>query len=378
MIRFEAVSKRYGNGTYAVEDLNLEVTTGELCVLVGPSGGGKTTVLRMVNRLVEPTSGRIVIDGQDIATVDPVELRRRTGYVIQQSGLFPHLKVADNVASVPKMLGWDRTRVRSRVDEMLELVGLDPATYAGRYPHELSGGQAQRVGVARALAGDPPVLLMDEPFGAVDPIQRDRLQQEFLRLHAQLHKTVIMVTHDVDEAVRMGDKIAVLSQGGVLQQYETPAELLAHPATTFVSDFIGADRGLRRLAVTPIEVSDLYLPPMVTPQTTVAQAQAAVAGEGTSWAVVVDESGRLLGWVEPGRMGDNGSPGPSSTVARYMRPLDAHVRIDASLKVAFAEMLQHDAGWVAVLDDARFLGVLTPDALHAALRRSVGGDPVSV
>jgi osmoprotectant transport system ATP-binding protein len=378
MIRFEEVSKHYGNGVYAVQDLNLEVTTGELCVLVGPSGGGKTTVLRMVNRLVEPSSGRIVIDGQDIATVDPVELRRRTGYVIQQPGLFPHLKVADNVAAVPNLLGWDRARVRSRVDEMLDLVGLDPATYAGRYPHELSGGQAQRVGVARALAGDPPVLLMDEPFGAVDPIQRDRLQQEFLRLHAQLHKTVIMVTHDVDEAVRMGDRIAVLSQGGVLEQYETPAELLAHPATAFVSDFIGADRGLRRLAVTPIEVDDLYSPPMVTPQTTVAEARNAVAGQGTSWAVVVDEAGRLLGWVEPGRMDETGSPGPTGTVARYMRPLDARVPIDASLKAAFSEMLQHDAGWVAVLDSGRFLGVLTPDALHAALRRSVGGDPVPV
>jgi osmoprotectant transport system ATP-binding protein len=378
MIRFEAVSKHYGNGVYAVQDLNLEVTTGELCVLVGPSGGGKTTVLRMVNRLVEPSSGRIVIDGQDIATVDPVELRRRTGYVIQQSGLFPHLTVADNVAAVPNLLGWDRARVRSRVDEMLDLVGLDPATYAGRYPHELSGGQAQRVGVARALAGDPPVLLMDEPFGAVDPIQRDRLQQEFLRLHAQVQKTVILVTHDVDEAVRMGDRIAVLSQGGVLEQYETPPELLGHPATAFVADFIGADRGLRRLAVTPIEVDDLYCPPMVTRQTTVAEAQAAVAGQGTSWAVVVDDAGRLLGWVEPGRMNETGSPGPSSTVARYMRPLDARVPIDASLKTAFAEMLQHDAGWVAVLDKERFLGVLTPDALHAALRRSVGGDPVPV
>src|SRR5579863_1571775 len=378
MIRFEAVSKHYGNGVYAVQDLNLEVTTGELCVLVGPSGGGKTTILRMVNRLVEPSSGRIVIDGQDIATVDPVELRRRTGYVIQQSGLFPHLTVADNVAAVPNLLGWDRARVRSRVDEMLDLVGLDPATYAGRYPHELSGGQAQRVGVARALAGDPPVLLMDEPFGAVDPIQRDRLQQEFLRLHAQVQKTVILVTHDVDEAVRMGDRIAVLSQGGVLEQYDTPAQVLGSPATPFVADFIGADRGLRRLAVTPIEVDDLYCPPMVTRQTTVAEAQAAVTGQGTSWAVVVDDAGRLLGWVEPGRMNETGSPGPSTTVARYMRPLDARVPIDASLKTAFAEMLQHDAGWVAVLDKERFLGVLTPDALHAALRRSVGGDPVPV
>jgi osmoprotectant transport system ATP-binding protein len=378
MIRFEAVSKRYGNGAYAVEELDLEVATGELCVLVGPSGGGKTTVLRMVNRLVEPTSGRIVIDGQDIAGVDPVELRRRTGYVIQQSGLFPHLKVSDNVAAVPNLLGWERLRVRARVDEMLVLVGLDPATYGDRYPHELSGGQAQRVGVARALAGDPPVLLMDEPFGAVDPIQRDRLQQEFLRLHAQLHTTVIMVTHDVDEAVRMGDRIAVLKQGGVLEQYETPAELLAHPATSFVADFIGADRGLRRLAVTPIEVGDLYGPPTVTPQTSVQEARAAVTREGTSWAVVVDEAGRLLGWVEPGRMEEPSNAGPSGTVRRYMRPLDARVPIDASLKAAFAEMLQHDAGWVAVTDKDRFLGVLTPDSLHAALRRSGGGDPVPV
>lgn len=377
MIRFERVSKRYGNGAYAVQDLDLEVATGELCVLVGPSGGGKTTVLRMVNRLVEPTSGRVLVDGQDVATVDRVELRRRTGYVIQQPGLFPHLTVADNVAAVPRLLGWDRTRVRARVNELLELVGLDPATYSGRYPHELSGGQAQRVGVARALAGDPPVLLMDEPFGAVDPIARDRLQQEFLRLHAQLRKTVILVTHDVDEAVIMGDCIAVLSQGGVLQQYDTPAELLAHPATPFVADFIGADRGLRRLAVTPIEVTDLYTPPVVKARSTVAQARAAIAGESTNWAVVVDDKDHLLGWVEPGRIPDSPS-GADATVAPYMRPLEAHVSLDASLKAAFAEMLQHDAAWVAVLDNGRYLGVLTPDALHAALRRSVGGDPVPV
>jgi osmoprotectant transport system ATP-binding protein len=373
MIRFEAVSKVYGKGAVAVHDLNLEVKTGELCVLVGPSGGGKTTVLRMVNRLVEPTSGQIVVDGLDISTVDSVELRRRTGYVIQQPGLFPHLKVADNVASVPRLLGWDKSRVRARVGELLELVGLDPAIYAGRYPHELSGGQAQRVGVARALAGDPPVLLMDEPFGAVDPIARDHLQQEFLRLQDQLHKTVIFVTHDVDEAVIMGNRIAVLSQGGVLQQYDSPAELLAHPATPFVSDFVGADRGLRRLAVTPIEVGDLYQPPVVTPRTALADAQAAVEREGTRWAIVVDEDHHLLGWVEPGPAGDRSTAGP---VAVRMRTLEARVPLDASLKAAFAEMLQHDAAWVAVLDHGRYLGVLTPDALHAALRRSVGGDPV--
>ncbi|MGO9660534.1 MAG: ABC transporter ATP-binding protein [Acidimicrobiales bacterium] len=379
MIRFEKVSKRYGNGAYAVDNLDLQIDAGELCVLVGPSGGGKTTVLRMVNRLVEPTSGRVLVDGQDIATLDRVELRRRTGYVIQQPGLFPHLKVADNVASVPRLLGWDRARVRARVAELLELVGLDPTIYAGRYPQELSGGQAQRVGVARALAGDPPVLLMDEPFGAVDPIARERLQQEFLRLQAQLHKTIILVTHDVDEAVTMGDRIAVLSQGGVLQQYDTPAELLGHPATPFVADFIGADRGLRRLAVTPIEVTDLYTPPVVGPRTTIDQALAAVEAEGIRWAVVVDEDGRLLGWVEPAGPGDRPRlRDGSAAVSRYLRPLKARVGLDASLKTAFAEMLQNDAAWVAVLDADRYLGVLTPDSLHAALRRSVGGEPVRV
>ena len=377
LIRFEAVSKRYGRGTYAVEELDLEVARGELCVLVGPSGAGKTTVLKMVNRLVEPSSGRVLVGGQDVSLVDRVELRRRTGYVIQQAGLFPHLRVADNVASVPRLLGWDRTRVRRRVDDMLALVGLEPSVYAPRYPHELSGGQAQRVGVARALAGDPPVLLMDEPFGAVDPLGRERLQQEFLRLQGQLHKTVIMVTHDIDEAVTMGDRIAVLAQGGLLQQYATPAEVLAHPATAFVAGFVGADRGLRRLAVTPIDEGDLYMPPVVSPSTTLAAARAAVEAEGIDWAVVVGAGGELLGWVEPGRADDGVSGvGASGAVAPLVRPLEAVVSLGSSLKVAFAEMLQHDAGWVAVLDKGRYLGVLTPDGLHAALRRSVGGQPV--
>lgn len=371
MIRFESVSKQYGTGSFAVRGLDLEVATGEVCALVGPSGGGKTTILKMVNRLVEPTSGRVLVDEADVATMSPVELRRRTGYVIQEVGLFPHLKVAENVASVPRLLGWDKGRLRARVGEMLELVGLDPATYAGRYPHELSGGQAQRVGVARALAGDPPVLLMDEPFGAVDPIARDRLQQEFLQLQDQLHKTVILVTHDVDEAVALGDRIAVLKQGGVLEQYGTPAEVLGNPATKFVADFIGADRGLRRLAVTPVDKEDLFHPPVVSPTTTVAEARAAVTSEGTDWAAVVDDDGRLLGWVEPAAAGDGSEP-----VSRWARPLGAHVVVGSSLKGAFAEMLQHESAWVAVSEDNRYVGVLTPDALHSALRRSVGGETV--
>jgi osmoprotectant transport system ATP-binding protein len=379
MISFEAVSKHYDNDAKnAVENFSLDVDEGELCVLVGPSGGGKTTILRMVNRMVEPSSGRVLVSGQDVARVDRVELRRRTGYVIQQAGLFPHLKVADNVASVPRLLGWDKARVQARVNEMLDLVGLNPAEFAGRYPNELSGGQAQRVGVARALAGDPPVLLMDEPFGALDPIARARLQQEFLALQERLHKTVMFVTHDVDEAVVMGNRIAVISQGGRLQQYDSPAQVLGRPATSFVADFIGADRGLRRLAVTPIEVGDLYAPPVVSPKTTIAQALVAVEASGDHWAAVANEDGRLLGWVEPGQVasapGDNGS----STVERYMRPVGAGVSLDSSLKAAFAEMLQQDAAWVPVFDHDRYLGVLTPDTLHAALRRSVGGEPVPV
>jgi osmoprotectant transport system ATP-binding protein len=381
MISFEDVSKRYGDDSYAVDNFNLEVDEGELCVLVGPSGGGKTTILRMVNRMVEPSSGRVLVDGRDVAKVDRVELRRRTGYVIQQAGLFPHLKVADNVASVPRLLGWDRARTQARVDEMLDLVGLSPAQFADRYPNELSGGQAQRVGVARALAGDPPVLLMDEPFGAVDPIARGRLQQEFLALQERLHKTVMFVTHDVDEAVVMGNRIAVLSQGGRLQQYDTPAEVLGHPATSFVADFIGADRGLRRLAVTSIEVADLYVPPAVSPGTTIAQAGAAVLVSGDHWAAVVSDEGKLLGWVQPGDVETrSGDAAAGSTVDRYMRPLPpgARVALGSSLKAAFAEMLQQDAAWVPVFDGDRYLGVLTPDTLHAALRRSLGGQPVPV
>lgn len=246
------VRKEYADGTVAVTGLSLEVPAGELVVLIGPSGCGKSTVLRMINRLTEPTSGNILLDGVDVAGGDPVELRRRIGYVIQNVGLFPHQTISDNVGTVPRLLGWPRTRVRSRSAELLELVGLDPGRHGPRYPHELSGGQRQRVGVARALAADPVVLLMDEPFSAVDPIVRARLQEEFLRLQAGVRKTIVLVTHDLDEAVRLGDRIAVLSEGGRLEQYAAPADLLGAPATEFVREFVGADRGVRRLAVTPL------------------------------------------------------------------------------------------------------------------------------
>jgi osmoprotectant transport system ATP-binding protein len=254
-ITLDGISKIYPDGTVAVGGLTLEVPAGELIVLIGPSGCGKSTVLRMVNRLIEPTGGRVLIDGEDVTRADPVELRRRIGYVIQNVGLFPHQTIRANVGTVPRLLGWKRVRIASRADELLDLVGLDPGRYGKRYPHELSGGQRQRVGVARALAADPVVLLMDEPFSAVDPIVRARLQDEFLSLQAAVHKTIVLVTHDLDEAVRLADRIAILSEGGHLEQYARPAELLSAPASEMVRDFVGADRGVRRLNVTPLRAA---------------------------------------------------------------------------------------------------------------------------
>ncbi len=372
MIRLEALSKRYPDGTVAVHALDLEVGRGEVCVLVGPSGCGKTTTMRMVNRLIEPTSGRILIDGRDVTSADPVELRRRIGYVIQQVGLFPHETIEANVATVPSLLGWKKARARARATELLELVGLDPATYASRYPHELSGGQRQRVGVARALAADPPVLLMDEPFAAVDPIARDRLQEEFLRLQGELGFTVVFVTHDIEEAVRVGDRIAVMREGGYLEQYDTPATVLGAPATPFVADFVGADRGLKRLAVTGIRPEDLDHPPVVPLSATAAEALGALDQADSRWAVVLDVEGGLHGWV--GRDGLSGG----RAVAQSVRRMDAWVPVDSSLKRALSSMLQHDAGWVAVLDGDTFVGVLTPATLHEALRRSVGSEAAEV
>ncbi len=365
VIRLDAVTKRYGDGLVAVHELSLEVPEGQLCVLVGPSGCGKTTTMRMINRLIEPTSGRIYLGDEDVTHVDPVQLRRRMGYVIQQVGLFPHQTTAENVATVPKLLGWDRQRVKARVAEMFELVGLDADRFARRYPHELSGGQRQRVGVARALAADPPVLLMDEPFGAIDPDTRNRLQEEFLRLQADVNKTIVFVTHDIEEAVRMGDRIAILSEGGVLQQYDTPAQILGAPVNDFVADFVGADRGLKRLQVTPIDLSELEHPPIVTVDDNLGTARTELDRESARWAIVLDRDGGLHGSLDRNRAYGEG------LVHQRGRRLPAAVLSTASLKQAMSEMLQHDAAWVAVLDGDRYLGVLTPDSLHRALRRSV-------
>ena len=369
VITLDRVTKRYSADSVAVGELSFTVTDGELCVLVGPSGCGKTTTLRMINRLIEPSGGRILIDGTDVLKIDPVHLRRSIGYVIQQGGLFPHRRVADNVATVPRLLGWDRARVDARVKELLDLVGLDPDQYGRRFPQELSGGERQRVGVARALGGDPPVLLMDEPFGAVDPITRQRLQQQFLDLQAALKKTIVFVTHDIDEATRLGDKIAVLSKGGVLEQYDTPSEVLGRPATAFVADFVGADRGVRRLAVTAIDPADLFHPPQVTPDQSMLDVRAAVGGSDSRWAVVVDDRAHLHGWVDL-------DPSFKGSVEDHLVPFEVQVPVGTSLRAAFSEMLQRDVRWIPVVDGDRYLGVLTPNRLHAAMRRSVGGHAV--
>ncbi|MFB7915154.1 ABC transporter ATP-binding protein [Streptomyces sp. NPDC056061] len=384
MIRFEHVTKRYTDGTTAVDDLSFEVAEGELITLVGPSGCGKTTTMKMVNRLIEPTEGRIFLDGEDISAIDPVQLRRRIGYVIQQVGLFPHRTILENTATVPHLLGWKRQKGRERAAELLELVGLDPSVYGGRYPEQLSGGQRQRVGVARALAADPPVLLMDEPFGAVDPVVRERLQKEFLKLQAQVRKTVLFVTHDIEEAVRLGDRIAVYGQG-TIEQFDAPAAVLGAPATPYVADFVGADRGLKRLSVTPIEKGDLDQPPVVHLDDSLDRATERLRAEGARWAVVLDAEDNLHGWIpadRPTAAGTTGpAPGTGDTVRAHARRMEAWLPVGAPLKQAFATMLQHDAGWIAVIDEegtGRFLGVLTPARLHEALRRSIDADAQDV
>ncbi|MET7790383.1 betaine/proline/choline family ABC transporter ATP-binding protein [Streptomyces sp900116325] len=376
MIRFEHVTKRYADGTTAVDDLSFDVAEGELVTLVGPSGCGKTTTMKMVNRLIEPTEGRIFLDGDDISAIDPVRLRRRIGYVIQQVGLFPHKTVLENTATVPHLLGWKRGKGRERAAELLDLVGLDPSVYGDRYPDQLSGGQRQRVGVARALAADPPVLLMDEPFGAVDPVVRERLQNEFLRLQAQVRKTVLFVTHDIEEAVRLGDRIAVYGQGSI-EQFDSPATVLGAPATPYVADFVGADRGLKRLSVTPIEESDLDQPPVVHLDDPLSRATERLRAEGARWAVVLDREDKLHGWIPA----DTALAEARGTVREHARRMEAWLPVGAPLKQAFATMLQHDAGWIAVIDKestGRFLGVLTPARLHEALRRSIDADAQDV
>jgi osmoprotectant transport system ATP-binding protein len=303
-IELDGVTKRYpGQPAAAVEDFSMRVEPGELVMFVGPSGCGKTTTMKMINRLIEPTSGSIRIDGKDVLSLDPNQLRRHVGYVIQQIGLFPHRTIAENIATVPKMLGWSKDRIAERVDELLRTVQLDPATFARRYPRQLSGGQQQRAGVARALAADPPVMLMDEPFGATDPITRERLQAEFLRLQAEIGKTIIFVTHDFDEAVRLGDRIAVLSERSRIEQFDTPANILANPANDYVASFIGQGAAIKRLALIPVGEARLSnavdeRAPRIGSTATLRDALDLIVLTGSSTVTVTDEAGGARGALD--------------------------------------------------------------------------------
>jgi osmoprotectant transport system ATP-binding protein len=377
-VAFEHVTKRYDAGAAeaaggaglaggvpgAVNDLTLTVPAGQVCVLVGPSGCGKTTSLKMVNRLIEPTAGRILLDGQDIATRDVTELRRGIGYVIQHTGLFPHQTVGENVATVPRLLGWPAARCRERSDELLALIGLDPASYRDRYPAQLSGGERQRVGVARALAADPPILLMDEPFGAVDPIVRDRLQNELLRLQAGLAKTILFVTHDIDEAIKMGDLVAVMEGGGRLAQFGPPGDILAAPASDFVARFVGADRALKRLALHRIAELELEWYPTARVGDATAGARADLERSGRRHLLLVDEADRPIGWLDAD---DLAADRPLEVASAT--PMSPLLEPETTLKDAFSMLIEADVQAGIVVDPAgRVRGFVTTDGIERQLR----------
>jgi osmoprotectant transport system ATP-binding protein len=368
-VEFEHVTKRYDAGAKdtpgAVNDLSLTVPAGKICVLVGPSGCGKTTSLKMVNRLIEPSAGRILIDGQDAAQRDVIELRRSIGYVIQQVGLFPHQTIAENVATVTRLLGWSKDRQRQRADELLGLVGLDPKQYRNRYPSQLSGGERQRVGVARALAADPPIMLMDEPFGAVDPIVRERLQNEFLRLQEELAKTILFVTHDIDEAIKMGDLVAVMQTGGILAQFAPPEEILAAPASDFVARFVGADRGLKRLSLTRVGNLDLMEIPTARPGDDASAVRRTALAHPWGYLLLVDDAGAPIGWIR-----DADIPGEGSFSEDMAVPMSPLLNRRATLKDALSLLLDADVQAGIVVDrDGRALGVVTVEMIAEVMRQ---------
>jgi osmoprotectant transport system ATP-binding protein len=358
MISLRDVTKRFPTSRgAAVEGLSLDIARGETVVLVGPSGCGKTTTMRMINRLIEPTSGTILVDGRDVMKQDPVQLRRGMGYVIQSIGLLPHRTVAQNIATVPKLIGWDGDRIERRTDELMEIFGLNPELKE-RYPLELSGGQRQRVGVARALAVDPPVMLMDEPFAAVDPIVRARLQDQFLDIQNRLKKTIVFVTHDIDEAIKMADRIAIMNIGGVIEQFATPEEILREPANEFVEEFVGAERGLKRLAL--IKVVDIGVEegPVVTSSTPPDQARREMERFGTDWVAVVDD-GKLQGWVDRAAL-----DGVSRLAEASPRPFSAYVAEESSLREALDAIVTSRTNVAVVLGEGQeYLGVLTVERI---------------
>jgi len=363
-LEFRGATKRYpGHEQPAVNELSLTVPAGEICVLVGPSGCGKTTAMRMVNRMIDITGGDILLDDRSVTDREPAELRREIGYAIQQIGLFPHLTVGDNIATVPRLLGWDKPRIAERVDELLELVSLDPGDTRDRYPAQLSGGQRQRIGVARALAVDPPLMLMDEPFGAIDPINRESLQNEFLRLQQRLRKTIVFVTHDIDEAIKMGDRIAILKEGGHLAQYASPAELLMYPADKFVEDFVGADRALKRLALQRVRDIDLWKAATVRVGEPVPRARAKLDDADIDYLLVVDDDGRPRGWLS-----DRGLSGERVT-EEFRSKAQPVVEMDDVLRDALSDLLESETRYGAVVDDGgRVQGILSLEVISQVLQ----------
>ncbi|CAN7712537.1 ABC transporter ATP-binding protein [Caballeronia sp. LjRoot34] len=375
MIKLQNLTKRFESrqSQAVVDNLTMEIGEGELCVLLGPSGCGKTTTLKMINRLVQPTSGKILIGGEDTASFDVVELRRRIGYVIQQVGLFPNMTVEGNIALVPQMLGWDKARTRKRVEELLELVALDPAVFMRCYPRDLSGGQQQRVGVARALAADPPVMLMDEPFGAIDPINRTAIQDEFRKIQRRLNKTVVFVSHDIDEAVKMADKIAIF-RDGKLEQYGPPEELLARPASAFIANFVGSDRALKRLRL--LCASDALMSSRAVARVgeTHRNVRAALGTHPGGEVIVVDSNGAPCGYLSAACLDAAGVNADDRLDASIAMPLTATARAGDDLRSVVSAMLAHGVSWFAVLDDAgRFAGYVSYAAI-AALARAAHPD----
>ncbi|MDP9228130.1 MAG: ATP-binding cassette domain-containing protein [Actinomycetota bacterium] len=361
-VEYRGATKRYaGQSQPAVRNLTLEVPAGEICVLVGPSGCGKTTAMRMVNRTVEITEGDILIGGTSVRDREPAELRRQIGYVIQQVGLFPHRTIGQNIATVPALIDWKREQIDRRVEELLDLTGLD-RELRDRYPAQLSGGQQQRVGVARALAADPPLMLMDEPFGAIDPIARERLQNEFLRLQAQIRKTVLFVTHDIDEAIKMGDHIAVMKQGGILAQYATPAELLMAPANDFVEDFVGADRALKRLALMRVSDVDLWQAPLAYVGQPTSEVRSKLAAAEVPHPLVVDSERRPVGWMSDRDLQQDTVPAKPDTSP------DPVLDLEDVMRDALADLLQSETQYAPVVDgERRIAGVLSVEIISEFL-----------
>jgi len=371
MIKFENVTKMYpGTSSPAVDNLSFTVPTGEICTIVGPSGCGKTTTMKMVNRLIEPTGGDIYVldergETRNVLEMDPILLRRSIGYIIQQIGLFPHRTILENIGTVPQMMGWDEARIRSRAGELVEMMNM-PLEFLDRYPHELSGGQRQRIGVARGMAVDPPVMLMDEPFGAIDPINRNTLQNEFLRLQQEIKKTVLFVTHDIDEAIKMGDKICILNVGGLLEQFDSPANILAHPANEFVEDFVGADRALKRLNLVRVdEVMDAH-PALLQATQSVEQAVGFMHEQGRKFLYVIDADRTLKGYV---RLRD--LKGKTGWVDEFVEPAATAIRVGTNLKDALSEMLVVDYANVCVVDaQNRVRGLVNTEMIHEAVVES--------